>query len=112
VSEAELLSVCLRLCISKLAMGGRPLDLDAENRLQVRMGRAVSGLRYENETTVVIYKRYRDARRLSELETKIIVFVGKRDRSITQLQAEYALPLISALRNLERDRIVELYLPG
>ena len=86
-----------------------------ERALRVRLGTAVARLMHESEGTFVEFKRYRDPQRFGGAAGRVLDQIKEGARPVADvlsalpISAEgYALPL---LRSLERERIVDLFLP-
>jgi tetratricopeptide (TPR) repeat protein len=120
-TESELLALCLRLGVRELVMDGEPLDLDdvarrrLEGMLRLRLGSAVHHVRFEPQGVLVAFKRYNEPQRLTGVAADVVASV--RDAESDAEEACRAWPgdgasLMPLLRELERDRIIELYLPA
>ncbi|WP_437587677.1 hypothetical protein [Sorangium sp. So ce1000] len=118
-SDAEILSVCLRLGVRTLIVDGHELDLDGalrarlESRLQVRIGAAVD--RIDPERAVVTFKRYREPRRLPRVAAGVLRHIAEGDPAAqiarSGLISAAGSSAMAVLRSLEQDRIIELALP-
>lgn len=115
-TEAELISVCLRLGLPAVELDGRVIELDGglrerlEERLRVRLGDAVERLDLDPAGAVVSFRRYRDPQRLTGLAASILGLLAGAAPSLADVRA--ALGAVTPiLRALERDRIVKMTLP-
>ena len=119
-TEAELLAVCLRLDVRTLVVDEKPFDfgLEASRRLQgllrVRLSDAVDRVRFEPPEAVVIFKRYRDLRRLQGSACNVLAALQDKDSTVDEVcrvSTGSAQPAMQLLRELEWNRIIELILP-
>jgi tetratricopeptide (TPR) repeat protein len=110
-SEVDLLSSCLRLGIGAVRIDGREISLgqaDAEPircQIRVRLGNAVARVERDPAGDACFFKRYRPPRRLSSPASAVVRQLGAEDRAVPDGAR------IELLRELERDRIVEIRLP-
>lgn len=111
-SEAEVLGVALRLGIRSLRLKERVLELDGRTRddlealLRVRVGSAVAHVSHEDAHATVRFRRYREPRRVGRESSELLRELAGREVTVAALDAQFSL-----LRELERERIVELFLP-
>ena len=121
VSEADMITACLRLGLPAVEMDGRVIDLDdgrrgrLERRLRVRLGDAVERVELEPESVIVSFKRYQAPQRLTGLASEILGLVAGAAPSLEDLRAalgaDAAASVLPILRGLEQDRVVALSLP-
>jgi tetratricopeptide (TPR) repeat protein len=118
-SEAGFLAVCLRLGLRAVSIEGRPAKLDRraleqlELRLCVRLGSIVSRVSQRGDDVVVAFKRYLKPRMLVGTAANLVRLIadGSPAEVRDMLAAAGRNSDLSLLRALERDRIIELFLP-
>jgi tetratricopeptide (TPR) repeat protein len=110
-TEAEMLAACLRLGVRVVRVSGKSVNLDgnagqrATDRLRVRLANPVSQVKGTDDGVFVTFKRYLEPQILSGA-------AADAARSIANLTDAPAQDFdISVLRELERERIVDLFLP-
>jgi len=118
-SEASFLAVCLRLGLRTVAIEGRRIELDRmtcawlERRLYVRLASIVSRVSQQKGQVVIVFKRYLPPRTLSGPAANLVRLIA--DLSPAEIRVARLVTRgkfnLSLLRALERDRIVELFLP-
>jgi len=109
-TEAEVLAACIRFGVRVLRVAGKSINLDGSvgerltARLRVRLANPVSQVNGTDDGIVVTFKRYLEPQLLSGSAAGAV-------RSIANLTDAPAQDFdISVLRELERERIVDLYL--
>ena len=119
-SDSELLAVCLRLNLPALVVNGQVLYLDEvarqrlESFLRVRICTAVRQVQSDQEGVLVQFRRYRGPQRVTDAAGEVLTKLAAADLTIAECRALSGLSesVISLVRSLERDRIVEIHLPA
>jgi hypothetical protein len=118
-SEAELFEVCLRLNVRSLVIKGRSLHFEKvlhqlQGLLHIRFSDAVDRVELGPTEVLVTFKRYRECLKLSGDDGNILRAIREAEstaaRTCRSVLKTAQIPWES-LRDLERSRIIDLYLP-
>lgn len=116
----ELLEACVRLSVPKVVFGSVEVELDAARReglerlSRVRIGAAVAGVELGGEVPYVTYKRYMPPKPISSTASRIIASLddclSMQELAKRVCPAESFRAFADAVRSLERERLLEVYL--